>query len=46
MTSKVGRDLKDLRRKSLSQCKSNTSKSKDKLKGNKLDNLRIDNIHL
>ena len=47
MASKVGKDLKELRRKSLSQCKSTTSKqSKDKLGTNKLDNLRIDNINL
>ena len=48
MTTKVGQNFQELRRKSLSQCKSNASKqSKEKIRAhNKLDNLRVDNINI
>ena len=48
MTTKVGQNFQELRRKSLSQCKSNVSKqSKQKLKTtHKLDNLKADNINI
>lgn len=48
MTTKVGQNFQELRRKSLSQCKSNVDKqSKEKLRTtNKLDNLKVDNIHI